>query len=300
MSDTAAEALTGSTENHGGPGEGPAIAAPTHEVEPGRRRTPGEEARTLVAAARSGALASLSEDGTPWASIVAFGATGAGEPVLVVSTMAEHGRNLSRAPRCSIAIAEPVPEDEDPLDRARITLAGHVIVPEGEEADAALESHSRRYPFARGYATYADFTTYVLRVERVRWVGGFARMSTVEAADYAAADIDPTAPGAASARQHLNEDHADSVLLWARTLGGYADALEATCEAIDRYGVDLRVQTPRGQAPIRIGFAKPAQSPGDLREATVALAKAARAWTPTNASSRDDGAKRRVDSRPSA
>jgi hypothetical protein len=60
MSDTAAEALTGSTENHGGPGEGPAIAAPTHEVEPGRRRTPGEEARTLVAAARSGALASLS------------------------------------------------------------------------------------------------------------------------------------------------------------------------------------------------------------------------------------------------
>ena len=278
MSDTASEATTESTENHGGPGSGPAIAEPTHEVEPARRRTPGEEARTLVAAANSGALASLSEDGSPWASIVAFGATSAGEPVLVVSTMAEHGRNLAREPRCSIAIAEPVPDGEDPLDRARITLAGHVIVPEGEEADSALEAHAERYPFARGYATYADFTTYVLRVERVRWVGGFARMSTVEAADYAAADIDPTAPGAAFARQHLNDDHADSVLLWAQTLGGYADALEATCEAIDRYGVDLRVKTPRGQAPVRVGFAEPAQSPGDLRGATVALAKAARAW----------------------
>ncbi len=279
MSDTARDASSESKENHGGSGGGPAIADPTHEAAPARRRTPGEEARTLVAAANSGSLASLSEDGTPWASIVAFGATGAGEPVLVVSTMAEHGRNLAREPRCSVAIAEPVPEGDDPLDRARITLAGHVIAPEGEEADVALDAHVVNYPFARGYATYADFTTYVLRVERVRWVGGFARMSTVEAADYAAADIDPTAPGAAFARRHLNDDHAASVLLWAQTLGGYADALEATCEAIDRYGVDIRVQTPRGQAPVRVGFAEPARGPGDLRAATVALAEAARAWT---------------------
>jgi putative heme iron utilization protein len=281
MSEMARQAATDSKENHGDSSGGTTIAEPTHEVEPARRRTPGEEARTLVAAANSGSLASLSADGTPWASIVTFGATGAGEPVLVVSMMAEHGRNLVRERRCSIAIAEPVPEGEDPLDRARVTLAGHVDVPEGEEADAALEAHARHYPFARGYATYADFTTYVLRVERVRWVGGFARMSTVEGADYATADIDPTAPGAASARQHLNDDHADSVLLWAQTLGGYADALEATCEAIDRYGVDIRVQTPRGQAPVRVGFAQPAHSPGDLRGSTVALVKAARAWTPT-------------------
>jgi heme iron utilization protein len=280
MSDTAPGATSDARESHGGPGAAPAIAEPTHEAGTARRRTPGEEARTLMASARSGSLATLSQDGTPWASIVTFGATAAGEPVLVVSTMAEHGRNLAREPRCSVATAEPVPEGEDPLDRARITLAGRVIVPEGEEADAALEAHARHYPFARDYAAYADFTTYVLRVERVRWVGGFARMSTVEAGEYAAADVDPTAGAAASARRHLNEDHADSVLLWARTLGGYADAFEATCEAIDRYGVDLRVQTPRGQAPVRVGFAEPAQSPADLRGATVALARSARAWTP--------------------
>ena len=260
-------------------GAGPAIAEPTHEPVPSRRRTPGEEARTLVAGVSSGSLASLSDDGTPWASIITFGATEAGEPVLVVSTMAEHGRNLAQEPRCSVALAEVVPEGEDPLDRGRITLAGHVIVPDGDEASAALEAHARQHPFAREYSAYADFTTYVLRVERVRWVGGFARMSTVEAADYAAAPIDPTAPAAASARRHLNEDHADSVLLWARTLGGYADALGASCEAIDRYGVDLRVRTPRGQASARVGFAEPAQSPGDLRGATVALARAAREWT---------------------
>jgi hypothetical protein len=263
---------------HGGPGSGPKIAEPTHTPQVAERRTPGEEARTLVAGARAGSLASLSDDGTPWASVITFGATSAGEPVLVVSTMAEHGRNLGREPRCSIAIAEPVPDGEDPLDRARITLAGHVIVPEGEEAEAALEAHAAHYPFARSYATYGDFTIYVLRVERVRWVGGFARMASVDAADYAAAHVDPTAPGAAAAREHLNADHADSVLLWAQTLGGYADATTATCEAIDRYGADLRVHTPRGEAPTRVGFAEVVTTPEGLRGATVELVKQARAW----------------------
>lgn len=280
MSDGAA---TDEQRYHGGPGDGPRTAEPTHAPAPAQQRTPGEEARTLVHAANVGSLASLSDDGTPWASIVTFGATDAGEPVLVVSTMAEHGRNLAREPKASIAIAEHVPEGEDPLDRARITLAGHVVVPEGAEADAALEAHARHYPHARGYATYADFTTYVLRVERVRWVGGFARMSTVEAADYASAAVDPTAPGAAYARKHLNDDHADAVLQWAQTLGGYADATEATVEAIDRYGADLRVQTPRGQAPVRVGFAEPGNSPGDLRAATVELTQRARAWAPAGA-----------------
>lgn len=261
---------------HGGPGSGPRIAGPTHEPAPAQRRTPAEEARTLVAASRAGSLASLSEDGTPWSSVITFGATGAGEPVLVVSTMAEHGRNLARESRASISIAEPVPEGADPLDHARVTLAGHVEVPQGAEAEAALEAHAAHYPAARSYATYGDFTIYVLRVERVRWVGGFARMASVEPEDYTAATLDPTAPGAAYAREHLNEDHAASMLLWAQTLGGYADATTATCESIDRYGVDLRVETPRGQAPVRVGFVEPVTTPGGLRGATVALAELAR------------------------
>ena len=266
---------------HGGPGSGPSIAAPTHEPHPAQQRTPAEEARTLVEHAKAGALASLSDDGTPWSSVITFGATDAGEPVLVVSTMAEHGRNLAREPRCSVSVSEPVPDGDDPLDRARITLAGRVIVPEGAAADAALEAHAKHYPFAKSYALYGDFTIYLLQVERVRWVGGFARMATVDAADYASAEVDPTAPGAAGARTHLNEDHADSVLLWARTIGGYADAAIATVEAIDRYGVDLRVTTPRGEAPARVGFAAPATSPGGLRSATVELTERARTFEST-------------------
>ncbi len=263
---------------HGGPGSGPAIAAPSHPAHPATTRTPAEEARTLVDSARAGCLASLSDDGMPWASVITYGATQAGEPVLVLSTMAEHGRNLAREPRCSIVIAEPVEDQADPLDRARVTLAGRAIVPEGDAAEAAIEAHAKNFPHARSYSQYGDFTIYVLEVERVRWVGGFARMATVEAAAYAVAEPDPTWSGAAAARAHLNEDHREALLLWARTLGGYDDAAIATCEAIDRYGVELRVVTPRGDAPVRVGFAEPARTADDLRGATVDLVARARAW----------------------
>ncbi|MDO9354765.1 MAG: pyridoxamine 5'-phosphate oxidase family protein [Solirubrobacteraceae bacterium] len=263
---------------HGGPGSGPLVAAPSHEVPPAATRSPAEEARTLVDSQIAGSLASLSDDGTPWASIVTYGATAKGEPVLVLSSMAEHGRNLQREPRCSIVIAEPVEDGVDPLDRARVTLAGRIVDVDGEEADSAIEAHAENFPHARAYARYGDFTTYVLKVERVRWVGGFARMGTVEAADYAAAEPDPTWPGVADARAHLNADHADALVLWARTLGGYDDAATATCEAIDRYGVDLKVVTPRGPASARVAFAEPVAAPVGLRAAPLERVTRANAW----------------------
>ena len=62
----------------------------------------------------------------------------------------------------------------------------------------------------------------------------------------------------------------------ARALGGHPDATEAKCVRIDRYGLDLNVQTPRGFTSTRIAFAEPANEPGDLRGATVELARRAR------------------------
>jgi putative heme iron utilization protein len=64
----------------------------------------------------------------------------------------------------------------------------------------------------------------------------------------------------------------------AQELGGYPDATAATCTAADRYGLDLAVQTPRGSASARVGFAEPVgDDPAGLRAATVELARRARA-----------------------
>ena len=127
------------------------------------------------------ALATLSEDGSPWCSLVQYAAAEDGTPVLCVSTLAEHGRNLVRDPRASLMVAETDPVG-DPLDSGRVTLAGRV--------EAAPDAAREVYPNSERYGGFADFTYYVLRVERVRWVGGYGRMDSTDAAAYHAAEPD--------------------------------------------------------------------------------------------------------------
>ncbi|GAD85828.1 hypothetical protein NCAST_32_03110 [Nocardia asteroides NBRC 15531] len=196
--------------------------------------------------------------------------------MLSVSRLAEHGRNLAADPRASIAIVTPdIPAD--PLAGTRITLAGVVERPEGAEAEAARAAHLAAIPAAKYYIDYSDFTLWVLRVQRVRWVGGYGRMDSASAQDYLAAQPDPIVPLAAPGIAHLNADHADALLAMATRLGGFPDATAATCERADRYGLDLRVETPRGVARTRVGYTAPLSGIGDLRSATVELTRLARA-----------------------
>lgn len=251
---------------------------PLSEPEIGARRSPAEEARTIVASARTASLATLGADGAPWASLVGYGVQAGGELVLLVSTLAEHGRNLARDPRASVSIAAPVREGDDPLDAGRVTLSGCVERPQGPAADAALAAHCDAYPAARAYAQFGDFALYVLRPERVRWVGGFGRMDSASGSDYAVAAPDPVeGPRAHAALEHLNEDHADALLRIARHVAGYDDATAARCDRLDRYGMDLRLRTPRGTAWARVGWRTPCEKVADLRPRSVELLRYAEA-----------------------
>lgn len=264
-----------SPRDHGDPGDAPSAPPPLGPTAPAPRRTPAEEARTLVAGTNVATLATLTAEGDPWASFVAFGTLGDGRPVLCVSTLAEHGRNLAHDPRASLAVVQADPP-ADPLASARVTLAGVARRPEGEELAQAREAHLAGVPAARFYVDYTDFSLWVLDVDRVRWVGGYGRMDSATAEDYRATTPDPVAPAAGSAIAHLNEDHADALLLMARELGGYPDATTASCLAADRLGLDLRVETPRGRAVTRVPFADAIAAPDGLRAATVELTRRAR------------------------
>ncbi|PRC50073.1 pyridoxamine 5'-phosphate oxidase, partial [Mycobacterium sp. ITM-2017-0098] len=101
-------------------------------------------------------------------------------------------------PRASIAIVAPGTET-DPLANARITLAGRVEAPEGDERNAAREAHLGAVAAAKYYIDYSDFSLWVLRVTRVRWVGGYGRMDSTSGEAYAAAEPDPVTPRSAGA-----------------------------------------------------------------------------------------------------
>lgn len=88
---------------------------------------------------------------------------------------------------------------------------------------------------------------------------------------------DPVSRGAARAIAHLNDDHPDALLDMARAFGGRPDATAARCLDADRAGLDLRVETPAGEAEVRVEYLEPIEGPEGLRKATVTLAHRARA-----------------------
>ena len=113
--------------DHGDPGDAPSIPPPLGEIADATRPSAAEEARTIAASTNTGTLASLTSHGDPWASFVTYGLLG-GAPVLCVSHLAEHGRNLAGDPRASLAIVAP-DGGSDRLARGRLTLAGVVQRP---------------------------------------------------------------------------------------------------------------------------------------------------------------------------
>lgn len=261
--------------DHGDPGDAPSAPPPLTAVVNPVRPSAAEEARTIAASTNTGTLATLTAEGDPWASFVTYGLLG-GAPVLCVSNLAEHGRNLAGDPRASIAIIAAATES-DPLANARVTLAGVAQRPTGDVLAAAREAHLAAVAAAKYYIDYSDFSVWVLQVHRVRWVGGYGRMDSATGPDYVSAAADPVSPQAAGAIAHLNADHADSLALMARTLGGYPDTTAAECTGADRYGLDLKVTTERGVAYTRIGYPHRLDAADQMRAATVELVQQAKA-----------------------
>jgi putative heme iron utilization protein len=151
--------------------------------------------RALAARARFGALATVARDpaGFPFATLVAVAFDGRGRPLMLLSRLAEHTKNLEACPRASLLVVPglvpgssdgvPAPSG-DLLAAGRMTLVGPcALVPEGEAAQARadfLAAHAE----AASYASLADFAPWRLEVEHVRWVGGFGRMSWVNGPEY--------------------------------------------------------------------------------------------------------------------
>jgi heme iron utilization protein len=272
MSDTA-----GTAPDHGVVDGAPSVPPPFVVTGSAPRLSAAEEARTLVAATNVAALATLTAEGDPWASLITYGALDDGAPVLCLSHLAEHGRNLAGDPRASLVITQVDPPP-DPLAAARVTLAGRAQRPADQATLVAARAvYLAAVPAAGTYVDFSDFSLWVLRVDRVRWVGGYGRMDSASGAAYAAAAPDPVAINAAPAVAHLNDDHADALLVIAQTLGGYPDATTAKCAALDRRGIDLALETPRGRAATRVAFADALTDSSQLRAATVEVTRRARA-----------------------
>ena len=161
----------------------------------------------------------------------------------------------------------------NPLALGRVTLVGRCAATEDPAIKAAFLAKN---PAARFYADFADFSVWRLSVERVRYIGGFGRMSWPEITDWRAAEPDPIAPAAQGIRDHMNDDHVDAMRLYCQAYSRSGPVSGATMTGVDRYGFEMSAETADGPRPIRVAFSQPVSSAGEVRREMVALVKAAR------------------------
>jgi putative heme iron utilization protein len=211
-----------------------------------------EQARTLLHLGRTGTLGTLSRrhPGHPFVSIMPYAPDGRGRPLLLISALAMHTQNLAADPRASLLVAQP---GDDPLALARVTLMGDARRLDADERAGAREAYLARHPNAIHWVDFEDFAFWRLDLSDVYFVGGFGAMDWLTVPGYEAAGPDPLAEVGPGIIEHMNRDHADALILYARVLGGLS-AEAAEMVAVDRLGFKLRIRADDGLHGRRIGF----------------------------------------------
>jgi putative heme iron utilization protein len=227
-------------------------------------------AKKLVREGRSGALATLMQgSGDPYCSLVNAATAAAGAPLLLLSRLALHTKNILADPRVSLMLDER--KEGDPLEGARVMLMGTAAQTDNE---ADKRRYLARHPSAEMFAGFGDFAFYRIELKGAHLVAGFGRIVNLKPQDILVdlSGADALLGAEAEICAHMNDDHADAVRLYATRLLGAPDG-EWRCVGCDPEGLELQLD----RTALRLPFGQRVTSPGVLRQVLKELAQRARA-----------------------
>jgi len=231
---------------------------------------PRAAARKLLREGRSGALATLmAGSGDPYCSLVNVATAFDGAPILLISRLALHTKNILADARVSLMLDER--KEGDPLEGARVMLMGRA-----EQTDDAhvRRRYLARQPEAKMFADFPDFAFYRVALTAAHLVAGFGRIVDLKPQDILVdiSGADELLAAEEGAVAHMNDDHADACRLYATKLLGAPDG-DWKCAGIDPEGMELQ----KGRLALRLPFPQRVTGPGPLRAVLKQLADEARA-----------------------
>jgi heme oxygenase (biliverdin-IX-beta and delta-forming) len=227
-------------------------------------------AKKLLREGRSGALATLMPgSGDPYCSLVNVATAADGAPLLLISRLATHTKNILADPRVSLMLDERKPGD--PLQGARVMLLGAAEVSADQDV---RRRYLERQPEAEMFAGFGDFAFYRITLKGAHLVAGFGRIVDLKPEDILtpvedAAELTAAEPDILA---HMNADHADTCRLYATRLLGAADGAWR-CVGCDPEGLELQLD----RTALRLPFPQRVRAPGPLRAVLKELAEKARA-----------------------
>jgi len=211
--------------------------------------------------------------GDPYCSLVNVASAPDGAPILLISRLAVHTKNLLADSRVSLMLDERAPGD--PLEGARIMLSGRAEEADGAERDGLRQRYLNAHPSAETFVDLKDFSFFRINPTGTHLVAGFGRIVDLKPEQFLtdvsdAAELIAAEQGAVA---HMNEDHRDTMNLYATKLLG-AEAAEWRCTGCDPEGLDMQAD---GARTLRLEFPARVTGAGELRKTLVRLAEAARA-----------------------
>ena len=230
-------------------------------------------ARSLLRRSRQGALATLmAGSGDPYCSLVNVASHADGSPILLISRLAVHTRNLRDDSRVSLMLDERA--EGDPLEGSRIMLAGRAVEASGDDVAVFRRRYLNAHPSAEAFVDFKDFSFFRIRPAGTHLVAGFGRIVDLNPGQFLTdiADADALLEAEQGAIDHMNADHLDAINLYATKLLDAAPA-DWRCTGCDPDGMDLQA----GSATLRLDFPRRIVTPAALRQILKELADQARA-----------------------
>ena len=232
----------------------------------------GRLARSLLRRSRQGALATLMVgSGDPYCSLVNVATHPDGSPILLISRLAVHTRNILGDSRVSLMLDERA--EGDPLEGSRIMLTGRAEEAEASDREILRPRYLNAHPSAENFVDFQDFSFFRIRPSGIHLVAGFGRIVDLKPEQFL---TDISGAGALleveqEALDHINSDHREATNLYATALLG-ADAGDWRCTGCDPDGLDLQA----AGKTLRLDFSHRVTGPGELRKMLVDLANKAR------------------------
>ena len=230
-------------------------------------------ARSLLRRSRQGALATLmAGNGDPYCSLVNVASDADASPILLISRLALHTRNILGDSRVSLMLDERVAGD--PLEGARIMLAGRAVESKGDQTGVLRRRYLNAHPSAEAFVKFKDFSLFRIDPSAAHLVAGFGRIVDLKPEQFLTdiRDAEGLLEAEQGAIEHMNEDHRGAMNLYATKLLG-AENADWRCTGCDPDGIDMQA----GITVLRLDFPERVTGPMELRKMLVRLAGEARA-----------------------
>jgi putative heme iron utilization protein len=230
-------------------------------------------ARSLLRRSRQGALATLmTGSGDPYCSLVNVASHADGSPILLISRLALHTKNILGDSRVSLMLDERA--EGDPLEGSRVMLAGRAEQAGGDDATLLRRRYLNAHPSAQAFVDFKDFSFFRVRPSAAHLVAGFGRIVDLRPEQFLTdiSDAEALLDAEQGALDHMNADHRDTTNLYATRLLG-AHPADWRCTGCDPDGIDIQ----SGTEILRLDFPQRVTGPGELRKMLVRLADEARA-----------------------